>query len=300
MAGHTGPMGTATAPTFNPSQTASYQPGQMVIGPDGNIYTVSKANPSGAPGSSPDYKPLTGAPGPTGPTGIAAPAGAYDPTKASSYQPGQMIIGSDGTIYTVNKANPSGTPGSSSDYTAIASPGRGARDVGSTVPQYNPIDAQSYVPGQLVVYNGQLYQVIKAGPSGTPNTSPDYINLSGTGKTGATGPCCTGPTGPTGIASAPTFNPSQTVSYQPGQMVIGPDGNIYTVSKANPSGAPGSSQDYKPLAGAPGPTGPQGLQGQPGPSGPQGQQQVQIEQYFHARPHRRQRQSGRPVLKKQL
>ncbi len=151
-----GPAGSSSSASYNPSQAANYQPGQVVIGLDGSAYMVVRGNPAGAPGSSADYKPLTGATGPTGPTGASAAAAFFDSAKTSSYQPGQMVIGPDGTIYTINKVNPSGTPGTSSDYTPIAGPGRIARDEGSAVATYNPVDAMGYRPGQLIVSNGKL------------------------------------------------------------------------------------------------------------------------------------------------
>ncbi len=281
--------GAPTTAAFDPYKAANYQPGQIIIGPDGNMYMVIRGNPSGMPGSSPDYKPLSGTPGPAGPMGPMGPAGpagsvgppgspgqqgppgsagqqgppgatgatgpigssttatAFDPTKTSGYQPGQMVIGSDGTIYMVSKTNPSGTPGSSPDYTPIAGPGRGGRDLGSSVPTYNPVDAATYRPGDLVINDGKLYQVIKTPPSGIPGTSPDYINLSSAGPTG--------PTGPAGKSAATTYDPNQTSTYTPGQIVIGPDEKPYVVNTSNPTGTPGSSSSYSLLTGATGPTG---------------------------------------------
>jgi hypothetical protein len=60
----------------------------------------------------------------------------------------------------------------SNGYTAIGNNSTGGsrvgRDTSSTVQEYNPVDAQSYTPGQLVTYNGQLYQVMNTPATGTP------------------------------------------------------------------------------------------------------------------------------------
>ena len=62
---------------------------------------------------------------------------------------------------------------------------------------FDPAMAITYPRGQVVLYNGGVYVVTSAPPTGVPGSSPDYtpITVSG-GVTGATGP--TGPTGPTG------------------------------------------------------------------------------------------------------
>jgi hypothetical protein len=83
-------------------------------------------------------------------------------------------MGPDGNPYVVTTTGPSGTPGttSSSGYMAIGSNSTGSsrpgRDTSSIVQEYNPVDAQSYTPGQLVTYNGQLYQVMNTPATGTP------------------------------------------------------------------------------------------------------------------------------------
>ncbi len=120
--GPTGPAGLASAPAFNPNNTSSYQPGQIVIGPDGMPYVIQNANPTGTPGSSPSYKPLSGTPGATGPTGPAglASAPAFNPNNTASYQPGQIVMGPDGVPYVVQNANPTGTPGSSPSYKPLS------------------------------------------------------------------------------------------------------------------------------------------------------------------------------------
>ncbi len=184
----------------------------------------------------------TGATGPMGPTGpsssLSGGAPAFDSSKASSYQAGQIIIGSDGKIYVVNKNNPSGSPGGSNDYTSIAEPGRAARDTGAVAAPYNPVDAQSYTPGQLITSGGKLYQVLNSPPQGTPGSSPDYQNLSGAGTPG--------PTGPTG---------AQGTSGQQGTQGI-----QGTQGPAGPTGATGA-QGVQGVQGIQGPTGPAGASG---------------------------------------
>jgi hypothetical protein len=281
--GATGAAGLAAATIFNAGNASSYQPGQIVIGPDGAPYIVLKPSPSGTPGSSPDFRPLTGGIGPVGPAGATGatgqcctgPTGAtgaaasvtYDPTKSGTYQKDQIVY-YNGDLYVANSNSPTGTPGTAgSGYTQLTSSSRVGRDVGgATVPAYNPVDAASYIPGQLVTYRGQLYQVLNTPATGTPDSSPNYRNLSGTGPTGptgaagATGAGITGPTGPTGAAVATTFNPNNTSTYQPGQIIMGPDGKPYVVTQPNPTGTPGQpgSTGYTSLAGTTGPTGPTG------------------------------------------
>ncbi|MDR2903541.1 MAG: hypothetical protein LBU77_03425, partial [Clostridiales bacterium] len=55
------------------------------------------------------------------------------------------------------------------------------------IPQYDPAAAATYVVGQLVMYNGQPYVVVTAPPTGTPDTSADYLALGGGGGTTPTG-----------------------------------------------------------------------------------------------------------------
>ena len=66
--GPTGPTGAAIASTFDPAAAPGYTAGQM-ISYNGNMYIVNTNNPTGTPGSSPDYTAAAGAQGPTGPTG---------------------------------------------------------------------------------------------------------------------------------------------------------------------------------------------------------------------------------------
>ncbi|MEK4436101.1 hypothetical protein [Paenibacillus sp. FSL K6-2862] len=64
---------------------------------------------------------------------------------------------------------------------------------------FNPFNASSYVPGQVVTYEGSSYVVDTADPLGTPGTSPEFTLLVSIGSTGATG--VTGESGLTGETS---------------------------------------------------------------------------------------------------
>ena len=271
--------------TFNPSMTAGYVAGQ-IIEYNGQLYVVNMNNPSGTPGTSPDYTPLgdlisgsgMGATGPTGSTGLTGPTGAtgiatvltYNPALASTYLPGQLIS-SGGQLYTVNTANPSGTPGTSPDYTLLtAAPAIGSSlfnvlgqsgatgsalmnvgdnlifttntpnvlditvstgsavvnidSTGATVSTYDPAQAPNYQPGQLINSGGIIYMVNTTSPQGTPGSSPDYTAISNSGATGATGN--------TGI--------SPTISVDPttGDIII--DG-VTGPSLMGPTGATGAT-----------------------------------------------------------
>ena len=358
--GPTGPIGAtgiATITPFDPTQASTYTPGQL-ISYNGQLYTPNVANPTGTPGTSPDYTALsaigpTGTAlfnviGSTGATGaatmgygdslifttntpnlldiIVSPGSAvvnvdttgstatpFDPTQASTYTPGQLIS-YNGQLYTPNVANPTGTPGTSPDYTSLSGAGptgatgldgitgptgatgldgiTGPTGVGSTGPTgatgiatvtpFDPTQSATYVPGQLISYNGQLYMVHTTNPVGTPDTSSDYtlVSSSLTGPTGATGPAggptgptgigLPGPTGATGIATVTPFDPTQSATYVPGQL-ISYNGQLYTPNVANPSGTPGSSPDYTLLSSSSSITGPTGVTGPAGgPTGPTG------------------------------
>ncbi|GAF14527.1 flagellar hook-length control protein FliK [Bacillus sp. JCM 19046] len=113
----------------------------------------------------------------------------------------------------MNTAPPTGTPGTSPDYTLIAGAGAtgatgadggtgatgpsgptGATGIGfEGVVAFDPAVAPTYPVGEVVTFNGSTYLVNTAPPTGTPGTSPDYTLIAGAGATGATGP--TGPTG---------------------------------------------------------------------------------------------------------
>ncbi|MGG3740948.1 collagen-like repeat preface domain-containing protein [Paenibacillus chibensis] len=121
---------------FDPAQSPSYPQGQVVTY-DGSTYIADVAGPSGTPGGSPDYTLLaaagtTGATGVTGATGAAGATGAtgigldgvvpFDPAQSPSYPEGQIVT-FNGSTYIADVAGPSGTPGSSPDYTLLAAAG---------------------------------------------------------------------------------------------------------------------------------------------------------------------------------
>ncbi|MDR1688722.1 MAG: hypothetical protein LBS21_08960 [Clostridiales bacterium] len=181
--------------------------------------------------------------GPTGPAG-AAVSSAYNPADAPQYTQGQMVM-YNGALYVVNRSNPAGTPGSSADYMAVGGGGSSAL--------YDPTKSANYTQGQLVVSNGTVYIVGKNNPSGTPGSSADYTAIAG----------------PAGPVATVNYDANKAPNYLPGQIVVS-NGVPYIVQTANPTGTPGSSPSYAPLAsgsapGAAGPTGPMGPQGPQAP-----------------------------------
>ncbi|MGQ3379121.1 BclA C-terminal domain-containing protein, partial [Priestia endophytica] len=150
------------------------------------------------------------------------------------------------SLYIADVAGPSGTPDTSPDYTLLAAAGTtgitgptgltGATGIGlDGVVPFDPAAAPSYPAGQIVTYNGSLYITDVAGPTGTPDTSPDYTLLAAAGATGITGP--TGLTGATGVA--------------------GPTGLTRLTGVTGPTGLTGAT-------GVTGVTGPTGLTGATG------------------------------------
>ena len=86
----------------------------------------------------------------------------------------------------------------------------------------NFVPGARYLAGDVVFYNGGLYQVEVNDPVGTPGLSPDFDLLSVTGPTGAQGPVGpTGPTGPTGPAGIGATGPTGA------QGPTGPTGAVY-------------------------------------------------------------------------
>jgi len=199
-----------------------------MVGPTGPTGPQGpEGGPPGPPGPQGPIGPsgLQGPIGNTGPAGPTGPAGSgltdvtpFDPADAPTYLVGQ-VISYNGSLYSVQVAPPTGTPGSSPDYLLISVAGptgpagatgipgdpgpqgdtgpTGPTGVGLTnVTPFNPIDVPTYVVGQVVSYNGSLYSVQVAPPTGTPGTSPDYLLISLAGPTGPIG--TTGPKGETG------------------------------------------------------------------------------------------------------
>ncbi|WP_216700869.1 BclA C-terminal domain-containing protein, partial [Priestia filamentosa] len=133
---------------------------------------------------------------------------------------------------------------------------------------FDPVASPSYPAGQVVTYNGSLYIADIAGPTGTPDTSPDYTLLAAAGATGITGPTgLAGVTGATGIGldGVVPFDLAASPSYPAGQVVTY-NGSLYIADIAGPTGTPDTSPDYTLLAtaGVTGVTGPTGLTGATG------------------------------------
>ncbi|MFP7223382.1 collagen-like protein [Priestia filamentosa] len=311
---------------------APFYPAGQVVTYNGSLYIAEVAGPTGTPNTSPDYTLLAAA-GVTGPTGIQGPSGSpgptgttgigldgvipFDPAAAPSYPAGQLVT-YNGSLYIADIAGPTGTPDTSPDYTLLAAAGvtgptgiqgpsgvtgvpgpTGATGVGlDGVVPFDPAASPSYPAGQLVTYNGSLYIAEVEGPTGTPDTSPDYTLLAAAGSTGVTGPTgiqgpsgvtgvpgptglagVTGVTGPTGLAGVTgatgigldgvvPFDPVASPSYPAGQVVTY-NGSLYIADIAGPTGTPDTSPDYTLLAagGATGITGPTGLAGVTGATG---------------------------------
>jgi hypothetical protein len=173
---------------YNPVDAATYIPGQLITY-NGQLYQVMNSPAIGVPGSSTSYRNLSGT-SPTGPTGATGTSGTvtYNSAQASGYPQNQLVY-YNGNLYAADVTGPTGTPGTAgSGFTQLTNSSRIGRGITDVAPAYNPVDAASYQPGQLVTYNGQLYQVTNSPATGTPGSSPNYQNLSGTGPTGPTDP----------------------------------------------------------------------------------------------------------------
>ncbi|MED4071126.1 hypothetical protein P4602_07620, partial [Priestia endophytica] len=302
--GPTGPTGPTGPPgpqgiglqdvvPFDPNQAPYYSEGQLVTYM-GSLYITNTASPNGLPSTSPDYtlitaagvRGATGATGATGVTGIGLEGVVpFNASAAPGYLAGQVVT-YNGSLYIADIASPRGIPGSSPDYTLLASRGAtgpaGPTGVsgapGPTGPQgstglglegvvpFSVASAPSYPAGQVVTYNGSLYIADIASPSGLPGSSPDYTLLAASGSTGPTGAQgATGATGATGVGfdeGIVTFNAASAPFYRAGELVAF-DGSLYVANVNSPIGIPGSSEDYTLIAsgGATGPT------GAPGPTG---------------------------------
>ncbi|MGG1594404.1 hypothetical protein ABEI30_10860, partial [Terribacillus saccharophilus] len=273
---------------FDPS-TSPFYPVWQIVTYNGSLYISNVASPSGIPDSSIDYTLLaaagaTGIPGPIGPTGITGATGIglngilpYDPATAPTYIAGQIVT-YNGSLYISNVASPSGTPGSSADFTLLASAGAtgatgitgvtgvtGATGIGlEGVVPFDAAASPFYPAGQVVSYDGSLYISNIASPAGVPGSSPDYTTL----LTGITG--ITGPVGATGVAG-PTGAPGATGIAGPAGAtgIAGPTGPAGATGAVGPTGAAGATGVAGPT-GLAGPTGPAGATGIAGPTGAAG------------------------------
>ena len=259
-----GPTGNMVVLPYDPEQAYGYKKGQLIYY-NGKTYQVLNDNPSGLPGSSADYEELANPviSGPTGPPGANGDATSenFDPNMAAYYLQGQLVY-YNGSLYAVNKNNPQGIPGASSDYTqvntvvmqGVTGP---TGPTGSSFPSpFDPNEAGNYVMGQVVYYNGNLYLVNKDNPSGFPGSSPDYTLISNES--------IVGPMGPAGNTVVQPYTPDGI--YKQGDLVYY-NGNLYGVNRDNPVGPPDQSSDFSLIQNFYSVTGPQGPQGPQGPMG---------------------------------
>jgi len=267
VTGPTGPRGQdgeSVVIPYDPDQSHSYKQGQMIY-KDGKVYYVTKDNPQGVPGSSPDYEEIPpslteGPTGPMGPNGFAD-AMIYDPNMACSYKKGQLIYYS-GNLYVATTDCPQGTPGESCDYllvsmTAMVGLTGPAGEQGTRFPTpWDPNDATAYVPGDIVYYNGNLYEVNTDNPQGTPGDSPDYTLIPNQQLDG--------PMGPPGSIIVNFYDPNGI--YKKGDLVYY-QGELYVVNRDNPVGPPDQSSDYTLVDNIWSATGPGGLMGPVGEPG---------------------------------
>ncbi|WP_343310398.1 collagen-like protein [Bacillus atrophaeus] len=271
--GSTGPTG-ATGATgtglqgitpFDPAAAPFYLAGQVVLY-EGSSYVVNISNPSGVPGTSPDYTLLASA-GPTGPTGVTG-AGLqgivpFDPLAAPGYEAGQTVT-FNGSSYVANTSSPSGTPGTSADYTLLAAAGTNGA-TGSNGPAGTTGDTGGTGATGVTGPTGAT------GASGaTGVTGPTGI----TGVTGVTGPTgtagVTGITGPTGLTGATgVTGPTGTAGVT---GITGPTGLTGATGVTGVTGATGVTGVTGPtgVTGATGITGPTGFTGATGMTGPTG------------------------------
>ncbi len=92
----------------------------------------------------------------------------------------RAIIEYGGTLYLINKFLTTGVPGQSPEYTMLENLGEPL-----SVTTYDPANASSYVPGQIVIDNGVMYIVQIANPNGSPSNSDSFspINPATTAST---------------------------------------------------------------------------------------------------------------------
>ncbi|ASK58095.1 BclA C-terminal domain-containing protein [Bacillus velezensis] len=287
-AGSTGPIGPTGATgagltgltDFDPAAAPFYTAGQVVLY-EGASYVVNINNPSGIPGTSPDYTLLAAA-GPTGPTGVTG-AGLqgivpFDPLAAAAYTAGQPVT-FNGSSYVANVNSPAGTPGASADYTLLAAAGiTGATGV------TGPTGSTGATGG--TGSTGITGATGGTGPTGFTGATGVTGPTGFTGATGVTGPTgftgATGVTGPTGFTGAtgvtgPTgFTGATGVTGPTGFTgatgVTGPTGFTGATGGTGPTGSTGATGGTGPtgITGATGGTGPTGITGATGVTGPTG------------------------------
>ncbi|WP_326981495.1 BclA C-terminal domain-containing protein [Bacillus velezensis] len=287
-AGSTGPIGPTGATgagltgltAFDPAAAPFYTAGQVVLY-EGASYVVNINNPSGIPGTSPDYTLLAAA-GPTGPTGVTG-AGLqgivpFDPLAAAAYTAGQPVT-FNGSSYVANVNSPAGTPGASADYTLLAAAGITGATGGTGPTGFTGATGVSGPTGITGATGG-------TGPTGSTGATGGTGPTGFTGATGVSGPTgftgATGGTGPTGSTGAtgeigPTGFTGATGGTGPtgstgATGVTGPTGFTGATGGTGPTGSTGATGDTGPTGstGATGVTGPTGSTGAIGETGPTG------------------------------
>nr|WP_283775798.1 collagen-like protein [Bacillus velezensis] len=263
-AGSTGPIGPTGATgagltgltDFDPAAAPFYTAGQVVLY-EGASYVVNINNPSGIPGTSPDYTLLAAA-GPTGPTGVTGDGlqgiVPFDPLAAAAYTAGQPVT-FNGSSYVANVNSPAGTPGASADYTLLAAAGITGATGGTGPTGFTGATGVTGPTGFTGATGG-------TGPTGSTGATGDTGPTGFTGATGGTGP--TGITGATGDAG-PTGSTGAT-------GVTGPTGSTGAIGETGPTGFTGATGVTGPtgITGATGDTGPTGSTGATGGTGPTG------------------------------
>ncbi|MFP6323647.1 MULTISPECIES: BclA C-terminal domain-containing protein [Bacillus amyloliquefaciens group] len=287
-AGSTGPIGPTGATgagltgltAFDPAAAPFYTAGQVVLY-EGASYVVNINNPSGIPGTSPDYTLLAAA-GPTGPTGVTG-AGLqgivpFDPLAAAAYTAGQPVT-FNGSSYVANVNSPAGTPGASADYTLLAAAGITGATGGTGPTGFTGATGVSGPTGITGATGG-------TGPTGSTGATGGTGPTGFTGATGVSGPTgftgATGGTGPTGSTGAtgeigPTGFTGATGGTGPtgstgATGVTGPTGSTGAIGETGPTGSTGATGVTGPtgITGATGDTGPTGSTGATGGTGPTG------------------------------
>ncbi|MCY8912725.1 collagen-like protein [Bacillus atrophaeus] len=215
----------------------------------------------------------TGVTGPTGPTGVTG-AGLqgivpFDPLAAPGYAAGQTVT-FNGSSYVANTSSPSGTPGTSADYTLLAAAGTNGA-TGSTGPAGTTRDTGGTGATGVTGPTGITGVTGVTGPTGTAGVT----GITGaTGVTGVTGPTgftgATGATGLTGITGVTgVTGPTGTTGVT---GIIGPTGLTGATGVTGVTGATGVTGVTGPtgVTGATGITGPTGFTGATGMTGPTG------------------------------
>ncbi len=228
----------------------------QVNSPDGiGVLSIGDLSISGTPGVTglvfPDGSKqftatLQGPAGPQGPTGADGPIGPQGPQGTQGPAGADGAQGPQGPMGPQGPEGPQGVPGV--DGAAGAQGPAGPQGDPGLVWQreYNP--AQTYLPGDTVIYNGSVYRNTSGNNGGNPDTTPAdwdlFVSKGDPGTAGPQGPAgadgAQGPQGPAGADGA--------------QGPQGPQG------PAGPDGAQGTQ----------GPAGTDGAQGPPGPQGAEG------------------------------